>query len=200
MSRISWPAQHLMAVARVRRRCPVTSRVVRSCSGSSVQIASSQQGLNSHVGVNAMVRGSDEPGPSVVGNGLPTSRNWAQHWQVPQRWSWSWQKLHRSRSGSSLRPGSLCSGWPDPRAGSRWWSWSWCVRHRDGRGRWSFADGGGHGRGAARCIRARGPLRDRSRSARSSHSLSHRRHTRTAPASGTRPGTRAGRSRRRWPG
>jgi len=47
VSRISWPAQHLMAVARVRRRCPVTSSVVGSCSGSSsVQIASSQQGLN----------------------------------------------------------------------------------------------------------------------------------------------------------
>lgn len=68
MSRISWPAQHLMAVARVRRRCPVTSSVVRSCSGSSVQITSSQHGLNPHVGVNAMVRGSDEPGRSVVGN------------------------------------------------------------------------------------------------------------------------------------
>ena len=85
MSRISWPAQHLMAVARVRRRRPVTSSVVRSCSGSSVQITSSQQGLNSHVGVNATVRGSDEPERNVVGNGLSTSRNWAQHWQVPHR-------------------------------------------------------------------------------------------------------------------
>ena len=90
-----------MAVARVRRRCPVTSSVVRSCSGSSVQITNSQQGLNSQVGVNAMVRGSDEPGRNVVGNGLSTSRNWAQHWQLPHRLSWSWQKLHRSRSGSS---------------------------------------------------------------------------------------------------